>query len=164
MKKKLNSNSPLDAATCSPSSDTTETLAAWKRFEKDGQIIELLKHAIAMERGRNEWKSNHDNQVELKRIIAARPDLAERAQMVEKLMKEKQQAELLNVALTTGSAFDRWCRHLGWQVIKTAMEAMEKDTKPSDKDLADIVRNACNDYVSDNVVLDMPNAKGDAPL
>ena len=51
-----------------------------------------------LERERNEWKANHDNQVELKRIIAARPDLAERAPMVEKLMHERNQAQVLNVA------------------------------------------------------------------
>ena len=55
------------------------------------------------------------------------------------------------------SAFDKWCRNLGWQVIKTAMEGMEKDLLPTDSDLADIVRNACNDYVSEKVMLDMQN-------
>ena len=35
------------------------------------------------------WKSNHDNQVELKRIISERPDLAERATLVEKLIKHR---------------------------------------------------------------------------
>jgi len=30
-----------------------ETLAAWKDFEKDGKIVDFLKHAIRMERERN---------------------------------------------------------------------------------------------------------------
>jgi hypothetical protein len=55
------------------------------------------------------------------------------------------------------SAFAQWCQNLGWQVIKTAMEAMEKDVKPSNKDLADIIRNACSDYAADRVALDMQN-------
>jgi hypothetical protein len=42
---------------------------------------------------RDMWKSNHDNQVEIKRIIAARPDLKERAPMVEKLMAERNRAQ-----------------------------------------------------------------------
>lgn len=84
---------------CSLSSDATETLAAWKRFEKDGQIVDLLKHAITMERGRNEWKANHDNQVAIKRIIAARPDLKERAPMVEKLMAERNRAQAHSIRI-----------------------------------------------------------------
>lgn len=52
----------------------------------------------AMMADRDRWKAAHDNQVALKRIIVARPDLAERAPLVEKLMLEKRQAEMLNVA------------------------------------------------------------------
>ena len=42
---------------------------------------------------RDMWKANHENQVEIKRIIAARPDLKERAPMVEKLMAERNRAQ-----------------------------------------------------------------------
>ena len=34
--------------------DAPETLMAWGAFEKDGKILELLKHAIRMERERDE--------------------------------------------------------------------------------------------------------------
>lgn len=44
------------------------------------------------------WKSNHDNQVAIKRIISERPDLKEKAPLVEKLAADKNNAELLNVA------------------------------------------------------------------
>jgi hypothetical protein len=47
----------------------------------------------AMMKDRDRWKAAHDNQVELKRIIAARPDLKERAPMVEKLMAERNRAQ-----------------------------------------------------------------------
>ena len=47
----------------------------------------------AMMADRDQWKANHDNQVAIKRIIAARPDLKERAPMVEKLMAERNRAQ-----------------------------------------------------------------------
>ena len=34
--------------------DTPETLSAWEKFEKDGNIVEFLKHTIKMERERND--------------------------------------------------------------------------------------------------------------
>ena len=52
--------------------------------------IELAARA-AVER--DMWKANHDNQVKIKRIIAARPDLKDRAPMVEKLMAERNRAQ-----------------------------------------------------------------------
>lgn len=47
----------------------------------------------AMMADRDRWKSNHDNQVAIKRVIAARPDLKDRAPMVEKLMAERNRAQ-----------------------------------------------------------------------
>lgn len=47
----------------------------------------------AMMADRDRWKAAHDNQVTLKRIIAARPDLKDRAPMVEKLMAERNRAQ-----------------------------------------------------------------------
>jgi len=38
--------------------DTPETLSAWEKFEKDGNIVEFLKHTIKMERERNELLSD----------------------------------------------------------------------------------------------------------
>jgi len=44
------------AASCSPSSDAPETLEAWKKFEKNKKIVAFLKHAIRIERERDEWQ------------------------------------------------------------------------------------------------------------
>tara|TARA_B110000495_G_C22774718_1_gene453296 strand:+ start:71 stop:322 length:252 start_codon:yes stop_codon:yes gene_type:complete len=58
----------------------------------DGPWVSL-KNAQALIDERDKWKAAHDNQVELKRIISARPDLGDRAILVEKLMQEN--ADLL---------------------------------------------------------------------
>lgn len=52
-----------------------------------------LKKIGILEREVTAWKANHDNQVALKRIIASRPDLKERAPLVEKLMAERNRAQ-----------------------------------------------------------------------
>jgi len=63
-----------------------------------GEALDAIcDHVEKLERERNEWKANHDNQVELKRAIACRPDMAERAPMVEKLMSERNRAKSWSV-------------------------------------------------------------------
>lgn len=52
-----------------------------------------VEMAARAEVERDMWKANHDNQVAIKRIIAARPDLKDRAPMVEKLMAERNRAQ-----------------------------------------------------------------------
>lgn len=60
------------------------------------------KTAVAMaaqaEVDRDMWKANHDNQVALKRALMDRPDLKERAALVEKLAAERDDAEWRNIA------------------------------------------------------------------
>jgi hypothetical protein len=73
------------------SSDTPETDAEIPPNTAGGNV--RAEFARRLERERNEWKGNHDNQVAIKRIIAARPDLKERAPMVEKLMAERNRAK-----------------------------------------------------------------------
>ena len=64
MSKEIETKLPVAAATpCSPSSDATETLAAWKKFEKNSGLVAFLKHAIRMERERNQWRNEHDRVV-----------------------------------------------------------------------------------------------------
>lgn len=46
---------------------------------------------------RDHWKANHDTQVKLKRIIAERPDLKDRAPKVEKLMAERNRAQARSI-------------------------------------------------------------------
>ena len=69
---------------CSRSSDVRE--CGEVTISRNGYIEQV-------ERERDMWKANHDNQVAIKRIIAARPDLKERAPMVEKLMAERNRAQ-----------------------------------------------------------------------
>jgi hypothetical protein len=78
------------ATTCSPSSDTpkTDEMGSMRRT-----VTEWRNLCEKLERESNEWKANHDNQVALKRIIAARSDLKDRAPMVEKLMDERNRAQ-----------------------------------------------------------------------
>ena len=86
---------------CSPSSDTTETATAFGILGDIPMTIDGLEEARLrrralfekLERERDMWKANHDNQVAIKRIIAARPDLKDRAPMVEKLMAERNRAQ-----------------------------------------------------------------------
>jgi len=61
MKKKLESDSPLDAATCSPSSDTPGTdhraytsIAITKDGWKDGPVVVHASYARKLERERDE--------------------------------------------------------------------------------------------------------------
>ena len=55
-------------------------------------LINLIKQLIGYvdqaAKQRDEWKANHDNQVKLKQIILDRPDLRERAALVQKLIEE----------------------------------------------------------------------------
>lgn len=51
--------------------------------------------------------------------------------------------------------FQAWCNELGWQVVSTALEAIETDRTPTDKELADIVRNAASDFVTRGVTIMM---------
>ena len=93
MKKKLKSDSPLRAATCSRSSLTPETDAFEANQHPSCRFPSVLEQMRKLERERNEWKANHDNQVQIKRIIAARLDMKDRAPMVEKLMAERNRAQ-----------------------------------------------------------------------
>lgn len=49
---------------------------------------ELRAKLASVERERDKWKANHDNQVKLRRALMDRPDLAERAKLVQKLSSE----------------------------------------------------------------------------
>jgi hypothetical protein len=48
-----------------------------------------LKHELAeVLQQRDEWKANHDNQVAINRILRDRPDMGERAKMVDELIQQ----------------------------------------------------------------------------
>lgn len=44
------------------------------------------------------WKANHDNQVKIKSILIQRPDLGDRSQRIEKLIKERDEARAQHAA------------------------------------------------------------------
>ena len=64
----------------------------WEKEVMQHRKADLVRMFSKACRDRDGWKASHDNQVELKRIIAARPDLAERSPMVEKLVSERNEA------------------------------------------------------------------------
>jgi hypothetical protein len=75
---------------CRDSGDTTEE-----------PVVVPAEFARRLERERDEarkdaamWKSNHDNQVELKSIISKRGDLKDRAPRVEKLIAERDELKI----------------------------------------------------------------------
>ena len=96
MKSNRKASGGRSSAPCSPS--FVPFGPEWEKEVMQHRKADLVRMFSKACRDRDGWKASHDNQVELKRIISARPDLAERAPMVEKLMEEKRQAELLNVA------------------------------------------------------------------
>ena len=50
-----------------------------------GNIDPYIKRIREVEAERDQWKANHDNQVELKRALMDRPDLGDRAVTVQKI-------------------------------------------------------------------------------
>ena len=58
----------------------------WVRYE----VSEQLERELAdMTKDRDEWKANHDNQVAINRALRDRPDLGERAKLVDALTKQR---------------------------------------------------------------------------
>ena len=72
-------------------SDTPET-DAFQQTDQCAYDSMWRGFARKLERERDEWKAAHDNQAKLKRIISDRPDLKERAKLVEELIKERDEA------------------------------------------------------------------------
>ncbi len=53
-------------------------------------VQSLKKEKEELTKERDKWKASHDNQVNLRRILMDRPDLKERANLVQKLIEEKE--------------------------------------------------------------------------
>ena len=51
-------------------------------------IAQLVEFIDQLSKERDEWKANHDNQVKIKRTLTDRPDLQERAHLVQELNKK----------------------------------------------------------------------------
>ena len=78
------------SAPCSPS--FVPFGPEWEKEVMQHRKADLVRMFSKACRDRDGWKASHDNQVELKRIISSRPDLSERAPMVEKLVSERNEA------------------------------------------------------------------------
>ncbi len=64
---------------------------AWKVDANDEKLERCQFCAVKAER--DMWKASHDNQVNLRRMLMDKPDLKERAELIQKLMAEKESAE-----------------------------------------------------------------------
>jgi len=52
--------------------------------------IQVIERELAdMTKDRDKWKANHDNQVAINRTLRDRPDLGERAKLVDALTKQR---------------------------------------------------------------------------
>jgi oligoribonuclease NrnB/cAMP/cGMP phosphodiesterase (DHH superfamily) len=49
----------------------------------------MERELAAMTKDRDKWKANHDNQVAINRTLRDRPDLGERAKLVDALTKQR---------------------------------------------------------------------------
>lgn len=56
--------------------------------------VDLIEQLAAMTKDRDMWKANHDNQVEIKKAVLDRPDLADRARTILKLVEERDDLRL----------------------------------------------------------------------
>lgn len=88
-----------------------------KQVEEKAQLIadSEARAVDPLRKERDMWKANHDNMVELKGIIASRPDLGDRAPRVAALIAERDAAlaklHALRLVCGTDDAnkFETWC-------------------------------------------------------
>jgi chromosome segregation ATPase len=60
------------------------------KLEKERELHSETKSELAeVTKQRGEWKANHDNQVAINRTLRDRPDLGERAKLVDALTKQR---------------------------------------------------------------------------
>jgi hypothetical protein len=88
-------------------SDTPRTKAATRMAFTSEYMVEIeeaqkLERELAeVTKQRGEWKANHDNQVAINRTLRDRPDLGERAKLVDALTKQRDAlAEALELFLS----------------------------------------------------------------
>lgn len=62
----------------------------------------LKRRIIELERERDHWKANHDNQVKIKSAVLDRPDLGDRARSVQAMMKRIAELEAAITILARG--------------------------------------------------------------
>lgn len=75
-----------------------------ERNEAQTRLADETKRADDAERERDKWKASHDNQVNLRRALMDRPDLKERAFLVQGLATERDALKAKLEALTAENA------------------------------------------------------------
>lgn len=73
----------------------------------------LLDLCRKIELERDKWKAAHDNQVNLKRMLMDRPDLKERARLIEQLCEERDELRKAADALAQSEDCPN-CANNGW--------------------------------------------------
>lgn len=85
-----------------------DSLFAWQEKAKEYQIIIAAQHKriVELEKERDMWKSNHDNQKNLKSQLMDRPDLKDRANSIWRLHKRIAELE----GKTDFPDWNQWCK------------------------------------------------------
>jgi len=71
-----------------PLTATEEQMMCRARQE---EFYDLITQLTEVTKERDTWKANHDNQVKINQLLRDRPDLKERAGLVDRLIKERDQ-------------------------------------------------------------------------
>lgn len=110
-------------------SETPETDYYTKRLRGfcDDEYVPI-EFARKLEIQRDKWKANHDNQVTINRLLRDRPDMGERAKLVDELIQQRDRlAEALRKAVQWADCASIHIenRHeINWTHLNEAKEAL----------------------------------------
>lgn len=77
--------------TDTPETDAAEKMAFSQEYMVPTEFARKLERELnEARREASKWKANHDNQVAIKSVLIQRPDLGDRAQRIEALIKENE--------------------------------------------------------------------------
>jgi len=89
-----------------------------------------LKCELAdMTKDRDEWKANHDNQVSINRTLRDRPDLGERAKLVDALIQQRDEANIKRDEIFQALNKERQWMHEKMEAIRETMKTLNQLTK-----------------------------------
>jgi len=75
---------------------------------------------------RDKWKANHDNQVAINRTLRDRPDLGERAKLVDALTKQRDAlADALRIIASDGKDQFQWSATKAIELARKALAAVK---------------------------------------
>lgn len=90
----------LEAALVSMTEDRDSWRERSHQISQQARLSDYYKQQFArileLEKSRDMWKANHDNQVKLKNQLMDRPDLKDRAESILKLNKRIEELETMN--------------------------------------------------------------------